>query len=61
MGTRDHLLDDSLFLAERWRAAGSFAELALYPEAPHGFTFFPVAMARAAHERIQRFLAAIVG
>ena len=37
VGTRDPLLDDSLFMAPRWLAAGNVAELALYPGACHGF------------------------
>jgi acetyl esterase/lipase len=61
VGTRDRLLDDSLFMAARWHAAGNRSELAVYPEAPHGFTLFPVAMARAAHARILRFVQGIVG
>jgi acetyl esterase/lipase len=48
-------------MAARWHAAGNRSELALYPEAPHGFTLFPIAMARAAHDRIERFLQGIVG
>jgi acetyl esterase/lipase len=61
VGTRDRLLDDTLFMAARWHAAGNRAELAIYPEAPHGFTLFPVAMAHAAHARIERFVQGIVG
>jgi acetyl esterase/lipase len=37
VGTRDPLMDDSLFMAPRWLAAGNTAELALYPGACHGF------------------------
>jgi len=58
VGTADFLLDDSLFLALRWHAAGNEAELALYPESVHGFTAFPTAMARAANERIEAWVAA---
>jgi len=58
VGTADPLLDDTLFLAMRWRAAGNEAELALYPESLHGFTVFPTAMARAANERIGAWVAA---
>jgi acetyl esterase/lipase len=61
VGTRDRLLDDTLFMAARWQAAGNRCELAIYPEAPHGFTMFPIAMARAAHARIERFFQGIVG
>ena len=57
VGTADYLYDDSLFMAMRWRAAGNEAELAVYPESVHGFTVFPTAMARAANERIEAFVA----
>jgi acetyl esterase len=36
-GTLDPLLDDTLFMAARWQAAGNASELALYPGAPHEF------------------------
>ncbi len=51
VGALDPLLDDSLFMAARWEAAGNPAELAVYPESEHGFTGFPTAMARAARAR----------
>jgi acetyl esterase/lipase len=58
VGTADYLYDDSLFMAARWRAAGNEAELAIYPEAVHGFTAFPTAMAKAANRRIHEWVAA---
>jgi acetyl esterase len=58
VGTADPLLDDSLFLAARWRAAGNDAELAVYPECIHGFTALPTDLARAANARIDAFLLA---
>ena len=61
VGTADYLYDDSLFMALRWRAAGNEAELAVYPESVHGFTVFPTTLARAANERIQRWVAAQAG
>ncbi|MFI5319605.1 MAG: alpha/beta hydrolase [Myxococcota bacterium] len=61
VGTADYLYDDSLFLHARWRAAGNASELAIYPECIHGFTIFPVAMARAANARIYEWLAKTVG
>jgi acetyl esterase/lipase len=56
VGNADHLLDDSLFLASRWAAAGNPTELAVYPDCAHGFTAFPTEMAKRANERIVSFL-----
>ncbi len=61
VGTNDYLYDDSLFMHARWRAAGNASELAIYPECIHGFTVFPIAMARAANARIYDWLAKQVG
>jgi acetyl esterase/lipase len=61
VGTLDPLLDDTLFMAARWRAAGARAELRVWPEAIHGFTAFPTAMARAAGGAQLAFLSAAVG
>jgi acetyl esterase/lipase len=41
VGTADHLLDDSLFMARRWERYGNRAELLVYPEGPHGCTLMP--------------------
>ncbi|MGH8986319.1 MAG: alpha/beta hydrolase [Acidimicrobiia bacterium] len=56
VGSADHLLDDSLFMAARWEAYGNDAELAVYPDCPHGFTGFPMELAKRARERIDAFL-----
>ena len=37
VGTLDPLVDDTLFMAGRWAAAGQVAELDVYPGAVHGF------------------------
>ena len=50
VGTQDPLLDDSLFMAARWHAAGNPAELLVYPESIHGFLAFPTGIARLAIE-----------
>jgi acetyl esterase/lipase len=57
IGTKDALLDDSLFMYARWLAAGNDAELAIYPGGAHGFTAFPYALAKAANARMDAFLA----
>jgi len=41
VGTDDHLLDDTLFLASRWEAAGNRTELLVYPDTPHGCIALP--------------------
>jgi len=45
-GTLDPLLDDSLFMEARWRAAGNETHLSLWPEGVHGFGAFPIEIAR---------------
>jgi acetyl esterase/lipase len=60
-GTLDPLLDDSMFLASRWRAAGAHAEVAIYPEAVHGFAAFPTEMARLARARMATFVSTQLG
>ena len=52
VGTDDILLDDTLFMAARWAAAGNDTELAVYPDSPHGFVMFPTGMAAAANRRM---------
>jgi acetyl esterase len=61
VGTKDALLDDTLFMHARWIAAGNPAELALYPGGAHGFTLFPSAMAKTATERMDAFLNRVLG
>lgn len=61
VGTLDPFLDDSLFMAARWTAAGNAAQIAIYPGGIHGFTGFPFALANEANARIDRFLAEQVG
>jgi acetyl esterase len=61
VGTRDALLDDTLFMHARWVAAGNNAELAVYPGGPHGFTLFPSALSKAAQARMDIFLNRVLG
>jgi acetyl esterase len=61
VGTKDALLDDTLFLHARWVAAGNEAELAIYPGGPHGFTLFPSELSKAATARMDAFLNRVLG
>jgi acetyl esterase len=61
VGTKDALLDDTLFMHARWIAAGNPAELAIYPGGAHGFTLFPNALSTAAADRMDAFLNAVLG
>jgi acetyl esterase/lipase len=60
VGAADALLDDTLFMYERWTAAGNIAELEVYPESFHGFDTFPTAMAAEGRRRIDRFIVSSV-
>lgn len=57
VGTRDALIDDSLYMAARWAAAGCAAELAVFPGGCHVFQAFPSALTEASLARIDHFLA----
>ncbi|MDF2618690.1 MAG: Alpha/beta hydrolase fold-3 domain protein [Xanthobacteraceae bacterium] len=58
IGTRDALLDDTLFMAPRWLAAGNPAELAIYPGGCHVFIGFPGSLADQALARSHAFVSA---
>jgi acetyl esterase len=61
VGTRDALLDDTMFMHARWVSAGNDAELAIYPGGPHGFTLFPSELSKAAQARMDIFLNRVLG
>lgn len=61
VGTRDALLDDTLFMHARWVAAGNPAELAIYPGGAHGFTLFPNDLSKAATAKMDAFLNRVLG
>ena len=44
IGTADHLLDDTMFFAQRWVLAGNEAELLVYPDAPHACIGLPTVL-----------------
>ena len=61
VGTKDALLDDTLFMYARWVAAGNAAELAVHPGGAHGFTLFPNELSKAATSRMDAFLNHVLG
>ena len=58
VGTQDPLLDDTLFMEARWRAAGGRTELAILPEAVHAYNMFPLKVTAASREQQYAFLRA---
>lgn len=57
VGTRDLLVDDSLFMAARWAAAGNEAALEVYPGGCHVFIGFPGTNADRCLARIEQHMA----
>ena len=60
VGALDPFLDDSLFMAQRWRAAGNEAVLRAYPAAPHSFSRHPTGMAAAHHRDTEEFVTGVI-
>ncbi|MEQ8839487.1 MAG: alpha/beta hydrolase [Acidimicrobiales bacterium] len=58
VGTADYLLDDSLFMAARWHAAGAAADVRVYPGCPHGFNAYPAELARLANAAMDEWVCA---
>lgn len=56
IGTRDALLDDSLFLASRWLSAGNRVDLKVYPGGAHAFQGFPCALTEQSLADMDAFL-----
>jgi acetyl esterase/lipase len=59
VGTWDPLLDDTLFMAMRWMAAGNETELEIYPGGVHAFDAFPTTIAMTARTRMHDYLSAL--
>ncbi|MDN3356214.1 alpha/beta hydrolase [Actinomadura sp. DC4] len=60
VGTQDPLLDDTLFMAARWEAAGNGAVLEVVAEAAHGFLQFPLKVAERELAAQEEYLAKAV-
>ena len=50
------LIDDSLFMAERWRLAENVGDLAPYPDGVQGFNAYPTGLAHKANAQKFEFL-----
>jgi acetyl esterase/lipase len=61
VGALDPLLDDSLFMAARWRAAGNESVLRVFPESVHGFVLFPTAITALAFATMLDFGRSVLG
>jgi acetyl esterase/lipase len=59
VGSADPLLDDTLFMAARWEAAGNECELLVYEDGAHAFNAFPIALAQLANEAQAAFLSRV--
>ncbi len=63
VGTLDPILDDSLFMASRWTAAGNEAELAIFPGGVHGFNGLPddLDITHQFNARVDQFFNEVLG
>ena len=61
VGGLDPMLDDTLFMAARWKAAGNRASLDVWPGGIHAFDLFDNDYGWAARSRMHRFLNAVLG
>lgn len=56
VGTYDALLDDTLFMHERWRIAENESRLTVYTGAPHRFTLMSHPLGILANQKIYQFM-----
>lgn len=56
VGTVDPLIDDTLFMAQRWMVAGSEASVNVYPGGVHAFDMFDITIAKEARAAGAAFL-----
>lgn len=62
VGTKDALLDDTLFMANRWVQEQADTELDLYPGACHVFQYFPdLAQSRESRKKMAAFINRLIG
>lgn len=56
VGTLDPILDDSLFMAQRWVQSNNLACLEIYPGGIHAFDVMKITIAKQARERMNMFV-----
>ena len=56
VGSLDPLIDDTEFMAARWKSAGNQITLKVYPECPHSFNRFPTQMAAIANDTVYKWI-----
>lgn len=61
VGSLDPMVDDSMFMAARWKAAGNHARLDTWPGAIHAFDLFDNRYAQAARSRMHAFINSALG
>lgn len=59
VGTVDPLIDDTLFMAQRWMVAGSEAAVNVYPGGVHAFDLFDITIAKEARAAGAAFLKSV--
>jgi acetyl esterase/lipase len=60
VGTRDLLLDDSLFMYSRWLSYGSKAKIIIVTGADHAFNAFPSATTKSVEDKISEFIKSVI-
>ncbi len=62
VGTRDALLDDSIFMANKWVQSQADTELDIYPGGCHVFQYFPdLVQSQESRKRMSDFLNRLIG
>lgn len=62
VGTKDALLDDTLFMANKWVQSQADTELDIYPGGCHVFQYFPdLAQSQESRKRMAKFLIRLMG
>ena len=60
VGTRDLLLDDTLFMYSRWLSYGSRADIIIIPGADHAFNAFPSETTKSVESKISEFIKSVL-